>query len=83
VDEITNIIQDVRFLSFGCGTAIASADAMAEMCIGKTVDEASKITNIDVEKIPALTIRRRQPSQVKNALFRYGLRCDQARCRQI
>lgn len=50
VDEKTNIIKDVRFLSFGCGTAIASADAMAEMCIGKTIDEASKITNIDVEK---------------------------------
>lgn len=50
VDEKTNLIKDVRFLSFGCGTAIASADAMAEMCIGKTVDEASKITNLDVEK---------------------------------
>ncbi len=50
VDEKTNIIKDVRFLSFGCGTAIASADAMAEMCVGKSIDEASKITNIDVEK---------------------------------
>lgn len=50
VDEKTDIILDARFKSFGCGTAIASSDTMAELCIGKTVDEAVKITNIDVEK---------------------------------
>ncbi len=50
VDPGTNIILDSKFKSFGCGTAIASSDTMAEMCIGKTVDEAIKITNIDVEK---------------------------------
>lgn len=49
VDEKTGKILDARFKSFGCGTAIASSDMMAEMCIGKTVDEAMKITNIDVE----------------------------------
>lgn len=50
VDEKTDIIIDAKFKSFGCGTAIASSDTMAELCIGKTVDEAVKITNIDVEK---------------------------------
>ena len=49
VDEGTNIIKKAKFKSFGCGTAIASSDTMAELCIGKTVDEAVKITNIDVE----------------------------------
>lgn len=49
VDEKTGVILDARFKSFGCGTAIASSDVMAEMCIGKTVDEAVKITNLDVE----------------------------------
>lgn len=49
VDEKTGKILDARFKSFGCGTAIASSDVMAEMCIGKTVDEAVKITNLDVE----------------------------------
>ncbi len=49
VDEKTNTIKDAKFKSFGCGTAIASSDTMAELCIGKTVDEAVKITNIDVE----------------------------------
>jgi NifU-like protein len=50
VDPKTNRIRDARFKSFGCGTAIASSDMMAELTIGKTVDEAIKITNIDVEK---------------------------------
>jgi len=49
VDEKTDIIKKATFKSFGCGTAIAATDMMAEMCIGKTVDEAAKITNLDVE----------------------------------
>lgn len=49
VDPETDIIKDAKFKSFGCGTAIASSDVMAELCIGKKVDEAIKITNIDVE----------------------------------
>jgi NifU-like protein len=49
VDEDTDVIKEAKFKSFGCGTAIASSDTMAELCKGKTVDEAVKITNIDVE----------------------------------
>ena len=50
VDPKTDKIIDARFKSFGCGTAIASSDVMAELTIGRTVDEAMKITNLDVEK---------------------------------
>ena len=50
VDPKTDIIKEAKFKSFGCGTAIASSDTMVELCKGKTVDEAVKITNIDVEK---------------------------------
>ncbi len=49
VDEKTDKIIDARFKSFGCGTAIASSDVMAELTVGKTVKEAVKITNLDVE----------------------------------
>ncbi|QDQ35400.1 iron-sulfur cluster assembly scaffold protein NifU [Campylobacter jejuni] len=49
VDEKTDKIIDAKFKSFGCGTAIASSDTMVDLCIGKTVDEAVKITNLDVE----------------------------------
>ncbi|HUI73278.1 MAG TPA: iron-sulfur cluster assembly scaffold protein [Spirochaetia bacterium] len=50
VDPRSNRILDARFKTFGCGTAIASSDMMCEMIVGKTVDEAMKITNIDVER---------------------------------
>jgi NifU-like protein len=49
VNEKTDEIVESKFKSFGCGTAIASSDVMAELCVGKTVDQAVKITNIDVE----------------------------------
>ena len=50
IDPKTDTIVDAKFKSFGCGTAIASSDMMVELCKGKTVDEAVKITNLDVEK---------------------------------
>ena len=49
VENETDKIIDAKFKSFGCGTAIASSDMMVELCLGKTVDEALKITNLDVE----------------------------------
>ncbi|MDO7252873.1 iron-sulfur cluster assembly scaffold protein [Helicobacter cappadocius] len=44
-----DVIISAKFKSFGCGTAIASSDMMSELCLGKTVQEAVKITNLDVE----------------------------------
>jgi len=49
VDPKTDTILDSKFKSFGCGTAIASSDAMAELCIGRKVDDAIHITNTEVE----------------------------------
>ncbi len=50
VADEDEVIKAATFKSFGCGTAIASTDMMAEMCIGKSVEEATRITNLDVEK---------------------------------
>ena len=49
VNPETDKIEDAKFRSFGCGTAIASSDMMVDLCRDKTVQEAVKITNIDVE----------------------------------
>jgi nitrogen fixation NifU-like protein len=41
-------IEDIKFKTFGCGSAIATASMITEMAKGKTIDEALKITRQDV-----------------------------------
>ncbi|MDR2437146.1 MAG: Fe-S cluster assembly scaffold protein NifU [Endomicrobium sp.] len=45
-----NKLEDVKFKTFGCGAAIAVSSMVSEMALGKTVEEAEKITNDDVAK---------------------------------
>jgi nitrogen fixation NifU-like protein len=48
VDDKTGIIQDVKFKTFGCGSAIASSSYVTELVRGKTLDEAALIKNKEI-----------------------------------
>ncbi len=53
VDE-SGIIEDAKFKTFGCGSAIASSSLVTEWVKGKTVDEASEIKNTEIAQELAL-----------------------------
>ena len=54
VNPQTNVIEDAKFKTFGCGSAIASSSLATEWVKGKTVDEALQIKNTEIVKELAL-----------------------------
>jgi Fe-S cluster assembly scaffold IscU len=54
VNPETQVIEDAKFKTFGCGSAIASSSLATEWVKGKTVAEALQISNTDIVKELAL-----------------------------
>jgi nitrogen fixation NifU-like protein len=48
VDEMTGMIKDAKFKTFGCGSAIASSSLATEWLKGKSIDEAITIDNMEI-----------------------------------
>ncbi|MCE2993038.1 MAG: Fe-S cluster assembly scaffold IscU [Alphaproteobacteria bacterium] len=48
VNPETDVIEDVKFRTFGCLSAIASSSVATERLKGKTLDEAMEIKNVDI-----------------------------------
>ena len=54
VNPVTGVIEDARFKTYGCGSAIASSSLVTEWVKGKTLDEAASIKNSEIAQELAL-----------------------------
>jgi len=54
VNPVTGLIEDARFKTYGCGSAIASSSLVTEWIKGKTLDEAGSIKNTQIAEELAL-----------------------------
>ena len=55
----TDVIEDVKFKTYGCGSAIASSTMFVEMLKGKTIEEAKLIKDKDIAEaleLPAIKL---------------------------
>jgi nitrogen fixation NifU-like protein len=52
--DANGIIEDAKFKTYGCGSAIASSSLVTEWVKGKSIDEASAISNMDIAEELAL-----------------------------
>ena len=50
VDEETQRIQEVKFKTFGCGSAIASSSYLTELVRGMTLEDAGKVRNTEIAR---------------------------------
>jgi Fe-S cluster assembly scaffold IscU len=84
VDKDTNTISDVKFKTFGCGSAIASSSYLTELVRGMTLEEAGKVTNVAIAKelcLPPVKLHCSMLAEdaIKSAISDYYTKNPQAR----
>ena len=81
VNPETRIIEDAKFKTYGCGSAIASSSMVTELLKGKTLNEATDIKNTDIAKelaLPPVKIHCSVLAEdaIKAAIKDYELKCS-------
>ena len=84
VNPETQVIEDAKFKTFGCGSAIASSSLATEWVKGKTVSEALTISNTDIVKelsLPPVKIHCSVLAEdaIKAAIADYKKKQDEAK----
>ncbi|GAW13098.1 hypothetical protein ANO14919_024760 [Xylariales sp. No.14919] len=84
VDPNDNRISDVKFKTFGCGSAIASSSYLTELVRGMTLEEAGKIKNTEIAKelcLPPVKLHCSMLAEdaIKSAISNYYTKNPQAR----
>ncbi|KAE8371771.1 NifU-like N terminal domain-containing protein [Aspergillus bertholletiae] len=85
VDKDTNVISDVRFKTFGCGSAIASSSYLTELVRGMTLEEAGKIKNTEIARelyiVPPVKLHCSMLAEdaIKSAISNYYTKNPKAR----
>ena len=81
VNPETNIIEDAKFKTYGCGSAIASSSLVTELLKGKTLDQATGIKNSDIATelaLPPVKIHCSVLAEdaIKAAIKDYEVKCS-------
>jgi nitrogen fixation protein NifU and related proteins len=80
INPETNIIEDAKFKTYGCGSAIASSSLVTEWLKGRTIDDATKIKNSDIATelaLPPVKIHCSVLAEdaIKAAIHDYQIKC--------
>jgi len=81
VNPETNIIEDAKFKTYGCGSAIASSSLVTEWLKGRSLDDATKIENSDIATelaLPPVKIHCSVLAEdaIKAAINDYNIKCS-------
>lgn len=76
VDPNNNTISDVKFKTFGCGSAIASSSYLTELVRGMTLEDAGKIRNTEIARELCLPPVKRECYFGGETMKRYADTCN-------